>query len=829
LSEPVSASPVPAPGGPEKTSSTAPRSVAHGDAERRLWQLMEEVARAGSAEQLYESALRCLRGILGVERASLLLFDESGTMRFVAWNGLSEEYRRAVDGHSPWRPDERAAAPVLVSDVRRDPALEGYGELLAREGIAALAFIPLQLADRLLGKFMLYYAEPHAFSEREISVARIVAGHIAYALEHRRVEQDLERRLRAEQETLQRAEAEIARRRKIEQRKDLLVQAGHALSRSLDLDDTFEALAAIAVPAFADWYILHLLDEQGEILPAHIAHVDPHRVEQAWEGVRRWPTRVGETTGVAATIATGRSQLVAKVTPAIVAEIAHDPQHLRVLQEVGLHSVLIVPLTVRQRTIGATTFIAAESQRTYDAEDLELFETLAGRAALSIENARLYGAAEEARRRAEDAAGRLDVLVQASAAIAEALDPDTALQQLARFVASTLAGYCVAYRLDDDGAIRRVGLAHADPRQQATVEQLLRVAPPRIDDPFGAGAVIRTGDPMLAADVPDELLETAAQNEEHLELLRRLAPRSSLVVPLQARGRTMGALALATTDPSARRYDEDDLALVQELAGRAALLVDNARLYREARAATRARDEMLAVVSHDLRSPLNTIMAGCEVLGQSPPEERRARIRDSLRRAAREMNRLLEDLLDVSRLEHGDLALQVEPVEIWALVGDVMSLHEPIAEERSIRLDHHVAPGLGWITGDHGRLQQALSNLLGNALKFTPPGGEVIVSARSENATVRIEVTDTGPGIPIEQQPRLFDRFWRGDHESGCGVGLGLAIARGIAELHHGAIEVESRLGEGSRFTLVLPASPGSATSGPRSGAADASSAAVRT
>jgi len=780
-----------------------------GGAERELWRLMEEVARAGSAEQLYQSALSCLSDILGVERAAVLLFDDSGTMRFVAWKGLSDEYRRAVDVHSPWRPDERAAAPVLVPDVRRDPSLAAYGEVFAREGIAAFAFVPLAFADRLLGKFMLYHDEPHEFTEREIAITRIVAGHIAYALEHRRVEQDLERRLRAEQRALYRAEDEIARRRAVELRKDLLVQAGQALSRSLDLEETLEALGDIAVPAFADWYILHLLDERGEIVPAHIAHVDPLRVEQAWEVVRRWPTRAGETTGVAGVIASGRPLLVEQVTSEIVARVARDAEHLEQLEEVGLHSALIVPLSVRQRTIGAMTLMAAESKRNYDRDDLELVETLAGRAALGIDNARLYGAAEGARRRAVDAAWRLDVLAQASAAVADSLDPDTALQQLARFLVSTLANYCVTYRLDNDGSIRRVGLAHSDPGQQATVEQLVLAGPPRLDDPYGVGAVLRTGEALLAADISAELLETSAQNAKHLEVLRRLAPRSSLVAPLQARGRTVGALALATTDLSERRYDEADLALVQELAGRAALLIDNARLYREARAATRARDEMLAVVSHDLRSPLGTIVTASELLGMNLPEERRARTRDSLRSAAREMNRLLDDLLDVTRLEHGDLVLQVEPVDVAALVAEVISLHEPVAEERSMRLTHQVEAGVGRIEGDHDRLRQALSNLLGNALKFTPQGGAVSLSARAEDDVVRLEVADTGPGIPHEERPLLFDRFWRGDRDSGGGVGLGLAIAKGIAEIHRGTIEVESSVGEGSLFTLVLPRSLG--------------------
>lgn len=767
-------------------------------------ELMDEVGRATSLEQIYVSALTYLREALDVHRASVLLFDDEGVMRFVAWRGLSDGYRAAVDGHSPWTPDEKSPATILVPDVRTDASLTELQGVFEREGIGALAFIPLRFGGRLLGKFMLYYGEPHSFEDQEVAAAELAARHVSFALEHRRIKRDLEDRLETERELRQRAERENELRTRLERHKELLIQAGQALSRSLDRDETFATLAELVVPRFADWYAVHLVDDDGVIAPAHLAHADPDRRQLALRAVERWPTRSDAATGAPRAIRTGESQLIEDISPELLAQTAQDAEHLEIIEQLGLRSAMVVPLKPAGETIGALTFVAAESGRHYGPPELAVAEALANRVALALDNARLYHEADEARRSAEQAASRLEILSRASAAIAPALDPDDALVHLARFIASNLADYCVAYRLQDDGVIRRVGIAHADGERQRLVEELVRAGPPTLEDTHGVGAVLRTGEPVLAVEVPAELLETAAQNRAHLEVLRQLEPISSVIVALEARGRTLGAVALATTTRSGRRYGEADLALAEEIATRAALLIDNARLYAEARRATRARDEMLAVVSHDLRGPLNSIVTASRLLEVPLPEERRTRSLASVRRAAEQMTRLLGDLLDVTRIEAGRLSVHIEPVEVGELVNEIVSMHGPLAEDRSIRLVGDGPGNFVEIGADRGRLGQALTNLVGNALKFTPEGGEVRVTVRADPATVRIAVLDTGPGIPVDQLPHLFDRFWRGSRD-GRGIGLGLTIAKGIAEAHRGGIQVESRPGEGAQFTLVLP------------------------
>jgi signal transduction histidine kinase len=318
--------------------------------------------------------------------------------------------------------------------------------------------------------------------------------------------------------------------------------------------------------------------------------------------------------------------------------------------------------------------------------------------------------------------------------------------------------------------------------------------------------VLRSGRPLFAAEIGREMLERGATSAGQLAALEALGPRSSLVVPLAARGRIVGALALVTTGDSERRYNEDDLLLAETLAGRAALMVDNARLYQEAREAVEARDDMVAIVSHDLRDPLATIFTGCAILEMDPAAALRAKTPAAMMRAATQMQRLVSDLLDVTRIEAGGLALELRPVDVASLLEETASLFSAAGQEKGVEIEVVAATALPAARADRDRVQQVLSNLLGNAIKFSPRDGHLRLEARASASAVRISITDQGPGIAPEQLPRLFDRFWQAERGQRGGAGLGLAIAKGIVEAHGGAIEVESEVGRGSTFSFTLPA-----------------------
>ncbi|MBI4543776.1 MAG: HAMP domain-containing histidine kinase [Gemmatimonadetes bacterium] len=400
-------------------------------------------------------------------------------------------------------------------------------------------------------------------------------------------------------------------------------------------------------------------------------------------------------------------------------------------------------------------------------------------------------------------------LAQASSVLAASLDHETTLASLARLAAGPLADFCFIDLIEDSGAVNRLVVAHADPGKEALAQQLLRYPLDR-GRPHLVFTVLQTGEPELWPELPESYLESVAQSQDHLRLLRSLQIRSLLAVPLRAHGHLRGVLTLLTAQ-SGRRYPAEDLELAQELGRRAALAIENARLYREAQKAVRARDEVRSVVSHDLGNTLSAIFIGTELLLKTLPadsgQDETRRHLEAIRASAAQMERLIGNLLEIRRMEAGRLPLDCKPEEPAGLIAEACQVLQPLASVKSQHLEAELAAdGLPRVLADRERVLQVLSNLVGNAVKYTPVGGLITVRAERRDAEVCILVKDTGPGIPAEHLPHIFERFWQVRQGGRRGIGLGLAIARGIVEAHGGRIWVESRAGAGSEFYFILPA-----------------------
>jgi signal transduction histidine kinase len=355
-----------------------------------------------------------------------------------------------------------------------------------------------------------------------------------------------------------------------------------------------------------------------------------------------------------------------------------------------------------------------------------------------------------------------------------------------------------------DGPPVRTGAAHVDPAGEAVLRQ---------GSPLWAGVLphdhpmvraLTEGQFVLLDDIDAESLETAGATPDELEALRHLRPCSLVSVPLVVAGRVDGAISLVMSS-SGRRFGPDDLALAEELVRRAVAARENAMLYRDAEEATRARDQILAVVAHDLRNPLSTIRMAADLVLDLVGDAPFRRHLETLRRSTERMDALIQDLIEVARIESGKLALQPRPETVDVLVAEAASMLRPLAEARGITFEASVEDQLPEVHADATRLLQVISNLAGNAIKFTPPGGTVGVVCAARENTVRFSVTDTGPGIPPEQIPHLFGRFWQADAGDRRGIGLGLSIARGIVESHGGRIWVESEVGRGTTFHFTIP------------------------
>ncbi len=410
------------------------------------------------------------------------------------------------------------------------------------------------------------------------------------------------------------------------------------------------------------------------------------------------------------------------------------------------------------------------------------------------------------RKRAEDA---LRFLSDASAVLAASLNYEQTLKNLAQSAVPGIADWCSVDLLADNGSLLRISIAHVEPNKMQLARELAKRYPTDINARTGPPQVIRTGRAEYYPNIPDTMLETIARDGQHLKLLRDLGLKSAIIVPLSARGRTFGAITLVSAE-SGHRYTDDDLVLAEELARRASVAVDNARLYGEAQDANRIKDEFLAIVSHELRTPLNAILGWSQLLQQgSLDNETIAEAVDAVQRNAKAQAQLIEDLLDISRIIRGQIEMEKRPVELATVLKDALDVVAPSAVQKRIDIRQQISPDTILVEGDPTRLQQVIWNLLSNAVKFTPEDGHVDLQLERQYGEAVIAVADTGQGISPAFLPYVFDRFRQADSSTTRrhgGLGLGLAIVRHLVELHGGSVRAQSAgEGKGARFVVRLP------------------------
>ena len=424
----------------------------------------------------------------------------------------------------------------------------------------------------------------------------------------------------------------------------------------------------------------------------------------------------------------------------------------------------------------------------------------------AAEQERALAQEQAARAEAENSQKRATLLAEASRVLSASFDYQTTLAALVRLAVPALADYCALDIVEGEN-FERIGEAHIDPTKTQLLREVATFPRSALTSYHPLIRVITTGVPVLEANITPAFIRASFAEPSQRQIVEALGPRSLICVPLATSGKPLGALTLVTSS-SGRCFEIADLSLAADLARRAAVVVEHARLFHQAQSATRARDEVLAVVAHDLRNPLNTVTMAVSLMLESTPPERvqERRQQEIVRRAADRMNRMIQDLLDVKRMESGRLTIDPAPEPPSTLIHDTIDMLRPLATGSTIRLETSIDEGLPLVLADPARIQQVLSNLVGNAVKFTPRDGQITVCAERIDGEVRFAVIDTGPGIPAEQLPHIFGRFWQAKTSDRRGIGLGLAIAKGIVEAHNGRIWVESSVGLGSTFYFTLPA-----------------------
>ncbi|MDT5271076.1 MAG: hypothetical protein QOH49_3262 [Acidobacteriota bacterium] len=611
-----------------------------------------------------------------------------------------------------------------------------------------------------------------------------------------RAAQERERLLEEARAARDEAEESLGQRRDVEERLRTLVDASASLLGSPQTEVVLPAVLTlshrlVAADAYAIWRYLEAESVWAVVASSRLSDEYSHeRIEITSDTPRMTDT------------------------PLVVEDVYAMPMleaRREMYRREGVRSMLTLPLRARGEIVGTLVFYYREP-RHFAETDVVVATALANLAASAVRTAELYDEQRSLRGEAQVAERRATFLAEATTLLSSSLDYEKTLEAVAHAAVPWVADWCGVDILGEDGEVRRLAVTHVDPAKVEWARELSERYPYDPEAPRGVPEVLRTGQAELYAEIPDELLVTSAKDEEHLRIMREVGFTSVMIVPLAAQGRAFGAITFVTAE-SGRRYGAEDLAFAEDLARRASLAVENARLYQQAQEANRIKDEFLATLSHELRTPLTAILGWASMLVAGSLDEHEAvRAFAAIERNARAQRQIVEDVLDVSRIIMGKLRLEMRPVDWRGLVQDAVESVRPAAEAKGVYLSTLLAPEAGEVTADPNRLQQVMWNLLSNAVKFTPAGGRVEVELRREGAYTALQVSDTGEGIAPEFLPHVFDRFRQADmgttRQHG-GLGLGLAIVRHLVELHGGDVTAESAgRGLGSTFTLRLPLRP---------------------
>ena len=502
-------------------------------------------------------------------------------------------------------------------------------------------------------------------------------------------------------------------------------------------------------------------------------------------------------------------------------------------------SYLAVPITSHSGEVIGGLFFGHEQPDVFTERHEKLAVGVAGWATVAMDNARLFEAqrravalareAETAARHAEaelhQAVARSRFVAEASAALlGGSLDTQSVLDRVARTVVPFVADYCLAYLAVPGGEATAVASAHADPTKQADAEAIAERYRPMRDNPNGPiAAAMRSGQPILIERVSSEMLERTAVDEAMRKVYRSLDPTSGYFVPLIARDRLLGTMAFVRSG-ARETFSAEDRAIAEEMSQRAAVALDNARLYDAARLAhaeaeharhdaeqaNRAKSDFLAKMSHDLRTPLNAIGGYSQLLGMAihgPVNEAQMDALGRIQRAQQHLLTLINDILSFAKLEAGQVQIEATDVEMRGVIDELSTMIAPQARMSGLEMRIDAGPPDLVVRADRARLIQILLNLTSNAFKFTDTGWVEVRVAGAPDA-VLVHVSDSGRGIPEHRLASIFDPFVqvrRVDDQQKGGAGLGLAISRELARLMGGAISVTSEEGRGSTFTLELP------------------------
>ena len=603
---------------------------------------------------------------------------------------------------------------------------------------------------------------------------------------------------------------DITRGRRARDASEFLVEASRVLASSLDYETTLQNLSSAAVPRIADWCSIDMLQSPGDrswpptLRRVALTHQNPQRVALVERLRERVRTDWSSPSGLPRVLREGVSEYTPDITDEIRRATATSDEHLEMLRELALSSVIIVPLAARGRLLGALTVCMAESQRRYEMSDLVIVEELARRAGTAIDNALLYNDALDAQRTAVLAAERTRRLQRLTAIMARALSEREVLDIIVeQAIVAVGAQAGIVMLLSGDGTTLRPARSVGYPREALAALQEIPA-----DAPYPVREALR-GEPVFLATAEEWNARYAPP------VWKFSAKHAAAVLPLDGGGQPFGALSIRFAESHEFEADEREflVALAQQCGQaleRAHLLTAERAARTEAEDANRAKMEFLATMSHELRTPLNAIGGYAELIEMGVRGPVTALQRHDLQRIQRSQEQLLSlinDVLNFAKLEAGKVEFNTRAVDVRETVDALEPLLAPQLAAKQLTLQSVDRATTVRAIADEDKLRQVLLNLLSNAVKFTPDGGQIILSCAHDESQVYVRVQDTGIGIPTQYLGRIFDPFVQLERRLTnvvSGTGLGLAISRDLARAMGGDVTVESAPGSGSTFTVAL-------------------------
>ena len=629
---------------------------------------------------------------------------------------------------------------------------------------------------------------------------------------------------------------DITQRKRVEEQERFLAEASALLATSLDYQPTLQNLAHLVVPQLADWCTIHVVAEDGALRQVALVHANPLKVEWARRLLSRYPLDVNAKFGTPQVIRRGQPELYPEIPDSLLATIARDPEHLQLLRQVGFKSIIRVPMKARGRTLGAISFVSAESGRSYTQADLTLAEDLARRAALAVDNARLYREANnigENLRQAIIILGEQQQQLRVLQRITNLLNQrltnlPNLLQVMVGGVFDAIKGaqFCLIALQDPESNQLELTATAGIGTEKLLYRELFNRGKGLLDQVFLTGK--------------SQLIQ-----QQELSHSPELPASIYAVVIESAQAGRLGVLAIGNWEhPDA--FDVEDRNLLAAVGEQAAIAINNAQMInaleeREERLAfqneilaqqnrdleltrqqierqnlqlleaARLKSQFLATMSHELRTPMNAVIGFAQVLLRQRTSQLSAPQVDMVERIlnnGKNLLALINDILDLSKIEAGRLSLQLEEIDLTRLVLTTLAELQPLADQKQLILKVDAKLDNPKVVNDSTRLRQVLINLLSNAIKFTESGSvEVKVSGISA-MQLAVSVKDTGIGIAKSEINHIFEEFRQVDQTTTRkypGTGLGLAITKSLVQMMKGTITVESKLGEGSTFCIELP------------------------